>query len=134
MHTAKSFVARHSWVVRMARHLHVVVFGYGHDAFTEIRDPFPHGIPAHRSGLSEWRILLGLIVDECAITHSAASAHARGSHHAENRHVVLHGWNAGPRAIADHLANIVDLSVARRTAAQHDVGILRLRDVRRAER
>ena len=56
------------------------------------------------------------------------------SHDAQDGHVILHHRNAGLGAIADHLADVVDLAVALRTLAQHDVGILRAGDVARAKR
>src|ERR1700682_4302289 len=98
MHAAKSLVARHSGVVRMARHLHLMFFRHGHYALQEIRDPFPHGVLAHGSGLGQRRILLRLIVDEGAVARSTAPAPGPAAYHAENRKVVLHGWNAGAGA------------------------------------
>src|SRR3954447_7611120 len=86
--------------------------------------------PASVSGGS-WR---GLVVDEGAVGGAAAAGRGPGADDAEDAHVVLQGRDARLGRVADHLADGVDLAVALRAFAEHDVRVLALRDGAGAER
>src|SRR5262249_35184010 len=90
----------------------------------EVRDALPHSFFIQRPRLLRRRSLLRLVVNERAIPCAAAAARAFGADDAEDGEVVLHSWNAGLRRVADHLTNIVDLTVPLRTFAHHDVRVL----------
>src|SRR5206468_1735617 len=55
------------------------------------------------------------------------------AHDPQDGHVVFHGEDACASTILDHLADIVDLAVTI-GASQHDVRVLRFRDIARAKR
>src|SRR5262249_7459272 len=72
-------------------------------------------------------------VDERAVAGAAAARRALGANDAEDRQVVLQARDTGLGRGPDHGADVVDLAIALGALAEHDVGVLGARDVRRAE-
>ena len=134
VNAAKALRLGHGGVVRMAGQAHLVLLRHGHDALHEIADALPGLLRAHRPGFGR-RVPVGrLLVIESAVSGAAAARGGFRAHYAENRHVVFQQPDARLRCVADHLADVVDLAVALRALAQHDVGALGPGNVGGAER
>ena len=126
--------ARHSRVLRVARQPYFVFARDRNHALEEVRDSLPIrvGVDAARQG--ERRFLLCVGVDEGAVPGAAAPRRRTGPWDADDGQVVLDRWDAGASGVPDHLADVVDLPVARRILREQDGRILAPGDFGRAER
>ena len=120
--------------MRVTGHSHLVFLCHRNDAFQEIGDALPILVGADRPCLRQRRILLRFLVYESAVTRAAPARSRRGADDAQNAHVVFQRLDPGRRRIPDHLADVVDLTIALRAFPQHDVRHFSLRDIVRAER
>ena len=109
----------------MAGHPTLCSSATGIDALEEVRDALPVGVCVDTARLRSAAGPARLVVDERAVARAAA-ARRRLPFATTPRNVMLY-LSAGMPArggVADHLADVVDLAIAVRALAQHDVGIL----------
>ena len=134
MNATITFVARHTRVMRMTGELHFVFFSNRDNPLQKVTDPFPISICINRASLRQRRLLFGFVVDERTV-HGAASASSRlGADNSQDAQVVFQSREAGAGRVANHLADIVDLPISLGTLAEHEIGILRIRNVVRTKR
>src|SRR5262249_52007384 len=114
---SEAAVARHARVVRVAAQTHLALLGHRHHLLQEVCNALPELVLADGAAFPGRVVLLGLVVDEGAVAGAAAAARRLGAHDAQDGEVILHRGDAGPRGVADHLANPVDLTVALRALA-----------------
>ena len=123
---------RHARILWMERHPHLVLLGHRNDPLEEVGDALPVGVRVDLAGDGQRRILLRAGVDELAVARGPAPGRRARARHAQQREVVLHLVDARLRAVADHLADVVDVAIAIRVLAQEDRGHLGARDLRGA--
>jgi hypothetical protein len=63
------------------------------------------------------------------VHRTAASSSGFGAHNSQDAQVVLQSGYAGAGSVANHLADVVDLSISLGAFAEHEIGILSTRDV-----
>src|SRR5687768_8144599 len=96
----------------MATHLHFVFRRHRNDALEEVRDSSPILVSADFAGQRWFVLVLILLEDELAVGRQSASLRSTGARNADDREVVLHREDAGPRAVADLRADVLDVFVA----------------------
>src|SRR5438128_8642489 len=121
MNSAKTFIARHAGIVRMASQFHLVFFRYRNHALEEVCDALPILTGLDRSSLSQRWFLSGFIILKGAVGGPTSSGRGFSSHDSQNAQVVFQGGNAGASGVANHLTEIVDFSISLRALAAHDV-------------
>src|SRR4051812_44021381 len=104
----------------MASHADLVFLGNRYDALEEVGNPLPVRVRVYLPGNGQRRILLGALVDELAVARSSASRRGAAARDADDREVVLDLHDAGARAVANHLADVVDVAIAVGTRPQID--------------
>src|SRR5712691_11927236 len=98
----------------MAPHPHLVFLGHRDDPLEEIRDALPVGVRVDFPSDGQRRILLRALVHELAVARAAAPWRRAAARYPDEREVVFHLENAGARAVADQLADVIDVAVALR--------------------
>src|SRR6185295_12324750 len=121
MNATESSVPRHTRIVRMAGNPYLVLLSYRHHAVKKVSDPLPSYCLTYGASFCKGGLLSRFVVNKRAVSGTAAASRRFGADDTEDTQVVLHRRYAGLGRISNHLTNGLNLAVAFRTLAKHDV-------------
>src|SRR6266704_1922722 len=111
VHTTVPSVDGHAGIMRMAGQPHLVFFSNQNHALQKIGNTLPVLVGIDWPSFSQGRLLTGSIINEGAVGRPAAPWSGLSAHDSANTKVIFQSRNAGLGRVADHLAEIVDLSI-----------------------